>query len=167
MPKIPTILDNEDFEIKQEKKKKDGEIHEEIDLARLKDETYAEISKAVEFYFGRENYKFLLVCSRLGLNKDNEIFIDFLSSDIGSQIFRENMLSIHIETRNIFYSKYNPNESIYSFLLNQQNETKQIVNATLTYKDSFLNYSKYFLDDIDNETVEKFDFFTHKNIKFL
>ena len=77
------------------------------------------------------------------------------------------MLSIHIETRNIFYSKYNPNESIYSFLLNQQNETKQIVNATLTYKDSFLNYSKYFLDDIDNETVEKFDFFTHKNIKFL
>ena len=167
MPKIPTILDNEDFEIKQEKKKKDDEIHEEIDLARLKDETYAEISKAIEFYFGRENYKFLLVCSRLGLNKDNEIFIDFLSSDIGSQIFRENMLSIHIETRNIFYSKYNPNESIYSFLLNQQNETKQIVNATLTYKDSFLNYSKYFLDDIDNETVEKFDFFTHKNIKFL
>ena len=136
-------------------------------MARLKDETYAEISKAIEFYFGRENYKFLLVCLRLGLNKDNEIFIDFLSSDIGSQIFRENMLSIHIETRNIFYSKYNPNESIYNFLLNQQNETKQIVNATLTYKDSFLNYSKYFLDDIDNETVEKFDFFTHKNIKFL
>ena len=161
MPKIPTILDNEDFEIKQEKKK-DDEIHEEIDLARLKDETYAEISKEIEFYFGRENYKFLLVCSRLGLNKDNEIFIDFLSSDIGSQIFRENMLSIHIETRNIFYSKYNANESIYIFLLNQQDETKQIVNATLTYKDSFLNYSKYFLDDIDNETVEKFDFFTHK-----
>ena len=117
MPKIPAILDNEDFEIKQEKKKKDDEIHEEIDLARLKDETYAEISKAIEFYFGRENYKFLLVCSRLGLNKDNEIFIDFLSSDIGSQIFRENMLSIHIETRNIFYSKYNPNESIYSFFI--------------------------------------------------
>ena len=77
------------------------------------------------------------------------------------------MLSIHIETGNIFYSKYNTNESIYSFLLNQQDETKQIVNANLIYKDSFINYSKYFFDDIDNETVEKFDFFIHKNIKFL
>ena len=167
MPKIPTI-DNEDFEIKQEiKKQKDDGIHEEIDLARLKDETYVEISKEIEFYFGRENFIFLLVCSRLSLNKNNEIFIDFLSSDIGSQIFRENMLSIHIETGNIFYSKYNTNESIYSFLLNQQDETKQIVNANLTYKDSFINYSKYFFDDMDNETVEKFDFFIHKNIKFL
>ena len=82
MPKIPTI-DNEDFEIKQEiKKQKDDGIHEETDLARLKDETYKEISKEIEFYFGRENFIFLLVCSRLGLNKDDEIFIDFLSSDI-------------------------------------------------------------------------------------
>ena len=53
-----------------------------------------------------------LMCSRLGLNKDNAGFTDFLSSDIGSQIFRENLLSIHIETRNIFYDNYNTNESI-------------------------------------------------------
>ena len=77
------------------------------------------------------------MCSRLGLNKDNENSIDFLSSNIGSQIFRENMLSIHIETRNIFYDNYNTNESIYNFLLNQQDETKQVIHATLTYKDSF------------------------------
>ena len=32
------------------------------------------------------------MCSWLGLNKGNENSIDFLSSDIGSQIFRENML---------------------------------------------------------------------------
>ena len=38
LPKIPTILDNEDFEIKQEiKKQKDDEMNEEIDLTRLKD----------------------------------------------------------------------------------------------------------------------------------
>ena len=37
MPKIPKILDNENFEIKQEiKKQKDDEINEEIDLTRLK-----------------------------------------------------------------------------------------------------------------------------------
>ena len=60
------------------------------------------------------------MCSQLGLYKDNENFLDFLSLDIGSQIFRENMLSIHIATGNIFYDNYNTNESMYSFLLNQQ-----------------------------------------------
>ena len=77
------------------------------------------------------------------------------------------MLSIHIQKGNIFYDNYNTNESIYSFLLNQQDETKQIIHATLTYRDSFSNYLKYFLDDLDNETVEKFDFFAYKNVKYL
>ena len=90
------------------------------------------------------------MCSRLGLNKDNASFTEFLLSVIGSQIFRENMLSIHIETGNTFYDNYNTNESIYSFLLNKQDQTKQIIPATLIYKDFFSNYLKYFLDDIDN-----------------
>ena len=107
------------------------------------------------------------MCSQLGLNKDNENFIDFLPTEIGSQIFRENMLLIYIETGNTFYDNYNTNESIYSFLLNQQNEKKQVIHATLTYKDSFSNYLNYFLDHVDNETAEKFDFFSHKNIKDL
>ena len=95
------------------------------------------------------------MCSRLGLNKDNENSIDFLPSDIRLQIFRENMLSIYIKTGNIFYDNYNPNKAMYSFLLNQQDETKQVIYTTLTYKDSISNYLKYFLDDVDNETVKK------------
>ena len=54
---------------------------------------------------------FILMCSRLGLNKDNENFTDFLLLDIGSQILSKNMLSIHVETGNIFYDNYNTNES--------------------------------------------------------
>ena len=88
-----------------------------------------EIPREIEFYFGRENHKFFLMCSQPGLYKDNESFIDFLPSDTGSQIFRENMLPIHIETRNIFYDNYNTKESIYSFLLNRQHETKQIIHV--------------------------------------
>ena len=126
-----------------------------------------QILKESEFYFGGENDKFFLMYLQLGLNKDNENFIDFLSSNIGSQIFRENMLSIHIETGNIFCDNYNTNESIYGFLLNQQGETKQKIHGTLTYRDSLSNYVKYFLDDLDNETVEKFDFFAYKNVKYL
>ena len=118
-PKAPAILDDKDFQIKQEiKKQKDDEINEEINLTRLKYQIDAgEIPREIKFYFGGENYSFFVMCSQLGLNKDNENFIDFLSLDIGSQIFRENMLWINIETGNIFYDNYNTNESIHSFLL--------------------------------------------------
>ena len=86
---------------------------------KLKDKIdKGEIPREIEFYFGAKNYNFFLMCLQLGLNKDNENFMDFLSSDIGSQIFRKNMLSIHIETGNISYDNCNTNESIYSFLLN-------------------------------------------------
>ena len=104
------------------------------------------------------------MCSSLNLNRENSDFTDFLTSDIGSQIFRENMLSIHIETGNIFYDNYNTGESIYKFLMRQQDDTKKIHAA---YKDSFSNYKKYFLDDTDAETMDKFYFFTNKNVKYL
>ena len=61
--------------------------------------------------------------SRLNLNRENSDFIEFLSLDIGSQIFMENMFWIHIETGIIFYDNYNTNEPIYDFLLKQQAET--------------------------------------------
>lgn len=43
---------------------------------------------------------------------------------------------------------------------------KKIIHATLTYKDSFSNYLKHFLDNIDAEPVDKFDFSTNKNVKY-
>ena len=77
------------------------------------------------------------------------------------------MLSIHIETGNIFFDNYNTNESLYEFLVRQQEETKKNIYATLSYKGSFSNYIKHFLDNIYPETVDKFDFFTNKNAKYL
>lgn len=108
LPKIPTILDNEDFEQKQKiKKQQDDEIKKEIDLTRLKDELDAgKVLKEIEFCFGGQNCNFFM-CSKLNLNKGNENFVDFLFSDIGSHILKENMLSIHIRTGNIFYENYN------------------------------------------------------------
>ena len=70
---------------------------------------------------------------------------------------------------NIFYDNYNTNKSISGFSLNQQDETKQIIHASLTYRDSVSNYLKNFLDDLDNETAEKFDLLHTKmlNIFFI
>ena len=87
------------------------------------------------------------------MNRDNSNFIDFLSFDIGSQIFRENMLSIHIETGSIFYDNYNTGESI-CFFAETAKRYKKTIHATLTYTDSFSNYMKYFIDIIDTEEFE-------------
>ena len=121
------ILDNDDFETKIEiKEQEDKEINDEIDLQRLRDEINSELTPLeLELYFGGPNRNFFLICSGSNLNRDNSDLIDFLSSDIGSQIFRENILSIHIKTRNVFYDNYNTGESIYDFLLKQQGDTKK------------------------------------------
>ena len=37
----------------------------------------------------------------------------------------------------------------------------------LSYKDSFSNYTKYFLDDADAKSIDKFDFVANKNAKYL
>ena len=128
LPKIPQILDNKNFEQKQEiKKQQDNEINDEIELNRLKDEIDSdEIPGEIEFYFRGRNYIFFLMYSKLNLSQINENFIDFLSSDISSQILRESTLSIHIGTGNISCENYNISELIFDFLLRQQNETKKL-----------------------------------------
>ena len=169
LPNVSTVSDGQIFEKEQEKKREEEEqIKSEIDLQKLKDELdVGEVLKELEFYFGSLNKKFFYACQNLGLHEDNTSFINFLSSDIGSQIFREYSLSIHIETGNVYFDGYNTNESIYEFLLSQQDETKQKVHATLSYSDTFSNYMRNFLDDIDHETVDKYNVFTNKNVKYL
>ena len=45
------------------KKKQDDEIKDEIDLNKLKEEIDAgEIPKEIEFYFGRPNQNFFIMC---------------------------------------------------------------------------------------------------------
>ena len=85
------------------KEQEDKEINDETDLQRLRDQINSgHTPSGLQFYFGGPNRKFFLIRSGLNLNKENSDFIDILSSDIASQIFRENMLSIHIGTGNSF-----------------------------------------------------------------
>ena len=91
-----------------------------------------EVLKELAFYFGGLNKNFFYACQNLGLNEDNTPSSDFLYYDIGSQIFRENSLSIHIETANVYFDGYNMNQSIYKFLLSQQDETKQKIHTRLS-----------------------------------
>ena len=66
------------------------------------------------------------MCSSLNLNRENSDCSDFFSSDIGSQISRENMLSIHTETGNSLYDNYNTSESIFNETIRRY---KKIIHA--------------------------------------
>ena len=63
----------------------------------------------------------------LGLTGDNSDFIDYLCSMQGEQMLQENSMSIHFDTGNLFYDNLNTQEGFCDFLLNQQDETKQII----------------------------------------
>ena len=76
--------------------------------------------------------KSFLTCVDLGLSKDNENFVDFISSDLGYKILTE--------TGNIYLDKTNTNESLYDFLLTQQNKKKKLINASFSYGGDFCTY---------------------------
>ena len=82
----------------------------------------------VQFFFNVFKLEFKI------LNRENSDFIDFLSSDTGSQISRENIILIHMETGNSFYN-YNTGES---------RRKQKKVHATLTYKKFIFKLHKIF-----------------------
>ena len=51
-------------------------------------------------------------------------------------------------------------------MLIQQDETKQKINTTLSYCDTFSNYIRHFLDNIEHKTFDKYDVFANKNVKY-
>ena len=101
------------------------------------------------------------------MDEENKSFIDFIASEIGEEIFIQNKLSIHFETGNIYYKNLKTNESIYDFLLQQHDKTKQFINVTPSFNDSFSNYIKEFLDDLDSRTFDRFDMSANKSVKYL
>ena len=58
-------------------------------------------------------------------------------------------------------------ESIYEFILSQQDDIKKIINSNLCYGSFFESYLREFLAGIDADTDARFDNLTKKNIKYL
>ena len=80
---------------------------------------------------------------------------------------KNNSLTLHIESGNIFYQNFNTNENFYNFLLAQQDETKAIVLKRISYHNSFEIYSQNFLPSFSVDDVEKFDLCANKNSEYL
>ena len=78
-----------------------------------------------------------------------------------------NSLSIHIVSGDIFYDNFNTNENFYSFLLTQQDESKQVIPKRISYSYSLEKYIKNYLPFFSVEEAEKLDLLSNKNSKYL
>lgn len=79
----------------------------------------------------------------------------------------ENKISIHVKMGNLYSDNMNTNESLYDFVMPQQDVKKTLINSFFSYGGDFLSYLTGVLMGIDSEADNKFDMLTNKNIKYL
>ena len=96
--------------------------------------------------------------------ENNENFLDYLLSDFGREVLSKNKMKIHLDSGNIYYNDLNMKESIYDFMIAQQDETKKFVDFNLDINDDF---NLYLNEVIIGATDDKFDIDTHSTSKFL
>ena len=82
-------------------------------------------------------------------------------------MLENNNLKIHIETGNIYYKNEYTNESIFEFIKNERDSSKEIINYDLPFEGSFKDYYKWVLNDYNSYEKTKFDLLTLKNTKYL
>ena len=78
-----------------------------------------------------------------------------------------NNLSIHVQSRNIFYQNLNTNENFDGFLVAQQVESKLPIPKRNSCDHSFEKYIKSYLPYFPVDEVKTFDCFSNKNSKYL
>ena len=98
------------------------------------------------------------------LNQSNRVFLEYLSSNFGERLLTKNKLKIHLESGQFFYNNIITNESIYDFLLKQQDETKKELYVEVLVGNDFEFYVNELLANVqDND----YDLHTNSTAKFL
>ena len=95
------------------------------------------------------------------------LFMQFLATDYGSQIMKQNRLSIHSSTGDLYYDGVNTNESLFDFIISQENTTKKRIREKLYYGGTFEQYLSEFLPAFNADADAKLDTLTNKSIKYL
>ena len=98
------------------------------------------------------------------LNPSNRVFLEYLSSNFGARLLTKNKLKIHLESGQFFHNNIITNESIYDFLLKQQDETKRELYPEVLVGNDFEFYVNELLTNVqDND----YDLHTNSTAKFL
>ena len=95
------------------------------------------------------------------LNESSKNFLDYLFSGFACEILSKNKMKIHLESGNIYYSNLNLRESIYNFMIVQQDETKRNIDFELDINDDFEFYLK---EVISGTTDGKFEIDTNSRL---
>ena len=101
------------------------------------------------------------------IDRGNEDFVNYLATEECQDALERDGISIHIPTRNIFINNENTGESLYTFLNNQQDETKKEIPLDFTYDDDLTDNITKYLPAINEVDEVKYDFTTNKSSKFL
>ena len=129
-----------------------------------------EIPQELEFFSGgTEQAKSLFskLDSHNLIGRGNEDFVNYLGTEECQEVLQRDGISIHIPTGNIFINNQNTEESLYTFLDNQQDETKKEIPLDFTYDDDLTDYMTKYLPAINDYDEVKYDFLANKNSKFL
>ena len=98
------------------------------------------------------------------LTPSNRVFLEYLSSNFGARLLTKNKLKIHLESGQFFHNNIITNESIYDFLLKQQDETKRELYPEVIVGNDFEFYVNELLANVqDND----YDLHTNSTSKFL
>ena len=98
------------------------------------------------------------------LDRQNRVFLEYLSSNFGARLLEKNKLKIHLESGQFFHNNVITNESIYDFLVKQQDQTKKELYPEVLVGNDFEFYVNELLANVqDND----YDLHTNSTAKFL
>ena len=145
--------DNYAFLDKYEKKTTDEDIDMEADL---------------DFFVGGDKNRRKLIDNAISyvgeLNNSNKMFLEYLTSNYGAHVLSKNKLKIHLESGQFFHDNNITNESIYDFLLKQQDETKKELLIEVPIGNNFEEYVRELLTNVKDDN---YDIHTNSTAKFL
>ena len=154
-----------------EKEKNDAELEnlkKQYQIDALADEIdQGHIQEILEFYFGGPDDSFFAKILDLNPDKETMLFIQFLATDYSSQVIKQNRLSIHSSTGDLYYDGVDTNESLFYFIVSQKNRTKIRIKEKLYYGGTFEQHLSEFLPAFDADAHVKLDTLTNKSIKYL
>ena len=170
------LYENEESKIRQQFYPFTGKVRKETGYPWLgnRNEIFTEpdndeIPQELEFFSGGSEQASSLFSTldESNLIRGKEDFVNLLGIEECQEALQRDGISIHVPTGNIFVNNQNTEESIYTFLDNQQDETKKEIPLDFSYDDNLTDYMTKYLPAINDYDEVKYDFLANKNSKFL
>ena len=143
---------------------------EELKVRAIAEEIVCGKSKDVQFFTGDGGGKALFAHAKsiLGgrFRKETKDFLDYLTASRSAQrVLRDNNMKIHLHSGQFYVNnKIVGGDSLYDFLIVQEDETKKTVNQKLTLTDDFDYYNN---ETFSNITDDERDLRTNSTSKYL